>query len=86
MRVNTWDVLQLVFMIWVFMGLFVAMFAAMWISEFEATKHKVIVAVAAFLVWTLLVVIGGFLYYKNMETKCLYDPDFSGPCLEDKMS
>jgi hypothetical protein len=22
------------------------------------------------------------LYYKNMETKCMYDTGFSGPCLE----
>ena len=86
MSVNTWDILQLIFMVWVILGIFIMPFVVMFSIELDSFKQGVVAIVAAILIWTILVAVGGFLYYKNMETKCMYDPGFDGPCIEQTLS
>ena len=90
MNVNTWDILQTVFMVWIIFGAFIASFVFMAIIETKQTKQKVLLivgtVVGTVVIWTVLIMVGGFLYYKNMETKCMYDPGFQGPCIEKNLS
>jgi hypothetical protein len=84
MSINPWDIMQTIFISWLASSLIVVAFVVLVLAEYpKVLKSSIILAI---IVCTIITLIGGFLYYKNMETKCMYDIHFRGPCIEKNLS
>jgi hypothetical protein len=83
-QVNVWEIGQTVFVIYVILLVFCLILSGLMAAEYPHTAKRVILGTITFV--TLIVLIGGFLYYKNVETKCMHDKDFSGACLDKDLT